>query len=152
MGIVPLFFPKLLTPTELFTETSKMSSFIRPFGNQRVNVFQTLLKSARLHYFPKFSCISDILSWKKSALEWSDILRLFVNTLTANNKNSSCNVHNFVTQVQTQLSQKKNFFSGFFIAFLRCASSLEHFEKQDEYRTLIISEIIDWEIGGYLNV
>ena len=41
-----------------------------------------------------------------SALVWSDILRLFVNTLTADNKYSRCNVHNFVEEVQTPLSQK----------------------------------------------
>ena len=27
-----------------------------------------------------------------------------------------------------------------------------HFEKKDEYPSLIISEIMDCEIGGYLNV
>ena len=29
---------------------------------------------------------------------------------------------------------------------------LEHFEKKDEYPRLIISEIMDCERGGYLNV
>ena len=29
---------------------------------------------------------------------------------------------------------------------------LEHFEKKDEYPSLIISEIMDCEISGYLNV
>ena len=42
----------------------------------------------------------------KSALVWSEILRLFVNTLTADNKYSRCNVHNFEQQAQTPLSQK----------------------------------------------
>ena len=46
------------------------------------------------------------MSWKKSALVWSDILRLFVNTLTADNKYSRCNVHNFSEEVETPLSQK----------------------------------------------
>ena len=41
-----------------------------------------------------------------SALVWSDILGLFVNTLAADNKYSRCNVHNFAHQVQTPLSQK----------------------------------------------
>ena len=58
------------------------------------------------HYFPIFPCIWDILSWKKSALVWCEILTLFVNTLTAHNKYSRCNVHNFAQQVQTPLSQK----------------------------------------------
>ena len=92
------------------------------------------------------------MSWKKSALVWSEILRLFVNTLTADNKYSSCNVHNFGQQVQTPLSQKQETFSGSFIAFLKCALNLEHFEKKDEYPSLIISEIMDCERGGYLNV
>ena len=46
----------------------------------------------------------------------------------------------------------KRFFSGFFIAFLKCAWNLEHFQKKDEYSSLIISEIIDAERRGYLNV
>ena len=58
----------------------------------------------------------------------------------------------FSEQFQTLLSQKQKAFSGFFIAFLKCAWNLEHFEKKDEYPSLIISEIIDAETAGYLNV
>ena len=87
-----------------------------------------------------------------SALVWSEILRLFVNTLTADNKYSRCNVHNLAQQVQTPLSQKQKTFCRFFIAFLKCPWNLEHFEKKDEYPSLIISEIMDCERGGYLNV
>ena len=78
-----------------------------------------------------------------SALVWSEILRLFVNTLTADNKYSRCNVHNFAQQLQTPLSQKQKTSCGFFIAFLKCAGNLEHFKKKDEYPSLIISEIMD---------
>ena len=72
--------------------------------------------------------------------------------LTADNKYSRCNVHNFAQQVQTPLSQKQNCFCGFFIRFLKCGWNLEHSEKKDEYPSLIISEIMDCENGGYLNV
>ena len=47
--------------------------------------------------------------------------------------------------------KKKNFF-WCFIAFLKCAWNLEHFHKHDEYPSLMISEIIDAEKHGYLNV
>ena len=87
-----------------------------------------------------------------SALVWSEILRLFVNTLTADNKYSRCNVHNFAQQVQTPLSQKQKKFCRFFIPFMKCAWYLEHFSKKDEYPCPIISEIMDCERGGYLNV
>ena len=61
-------------------------------------------------------------------------------------------MQNFLEQFQTLLSQKQNTFSGFFIAFLKYAWNLEHFQKKDEYPSLIISEIIDAERRGYLNV
>ena len=61
-------------------------------------------------------------------------------------------MQNFPEQFQTLLSQKQKTFLGFFIAFLNYAWNLEHFQKKDEYSSLIISEIIDAERRGYLNV
>ena len=55
-------------------------------------------------------------------------------------------------QFQTSLPQKQKTFSGFFITFLRCAWNLEHFQKNDQYASLIISEIIDAERRGSLHV
>ena len=43
-------------------------------------------------------------------------------------------------------------FSGFFIPYLECASNLEQFLKKDEHPSLVISEIVDSERVGYLNV
>ena len=83
---------------------------------------------------------------------WYEILTLFVNALTADDKYSGSNMQNLPQQFQTPLSRKENTFSGFFIAFLKCALNLEHFPKKDEYPSLIISEIIDAERRGYLNV
>ena len=87
-----------------------------------------------------------------SALVWSDILRLFVNTLTADIKYSHWYMPNLEQQVQTPLSQKEKTFSKFFIEYLKCAKNLKHFENKDEYPSLIISQIIDSERGGYGNV
>ena len=61
-------------------------------------------------------------------------------------------MQNLLQQFQTPLSHKQKTFSGFFIAFLECAWNLEHFQKKYEYPRLIISEIIDAERRGYLNV
>ena len=92
------------------------------------------------------------MSWKKSPSLWYEILRLFVNALTADDKYSGSNMKNLRQQFQTPLCQKQKTFSGFFIAFLECAWNLEHFQKNHEYPSLIISEIIDAETRGYLNV
>ena len=59
---------------------------------------------------------------------------------------------NFTQQLEAPLPQKQNTFSGLFLPFLKCALNLEHFEKKDEYPSLVISRIIDSERGGYLNV
>ena len=91
------------------------------------------------------------MGWKKSPSVWYEILRLFVNALTADDKYSGSNMQNFPQQFETILSQKQKTFSGFFIAFLKCALNLEHFQKKYEYPSLIISEIIDTERRGYLN-
>ena len=61
-------------------------------------------------------------------------------------------MQNFPEQLQTPISQKQKMFSLFFIVYLECASNLEHFEKKDENHSLVISEIIDSERVGYLNV
>ena len=47
---------------------------------------------------------------------------------------------------------KNKTFSGFFLPFPKCALDLKHFEKKDEYSSLVISKVIDSERGGYLNV
>ena len=59
---------------------------------------------------------------------------------------------NLPQQFQTPLSPKQKSFSEFFIAFLKCAWNLKHFQRKDEYSSLIISEIIDAERRGHLNV
>ena len=61
-------------------------------------------------------------------------------------------MQNLRQQFQTPWSRNQKIFYGFFIAFLKCAWNLEHFQKKDEYSSLIISEIIDAERRGYLNV
>ena len=61
-------------------------------------------------------------------------------------------MQNLPQEFQTPASQKQKIFSVFFIEFLKFAWNLEHFQKKDEFSSLIISEIIDAERRGYLNV
>ena len=61
-------------------------------------------------------------------------------------------MQNLPQQFQTPLSHKQKIFPEFFIEFLKCAWNLEHFQEKDESPSLIISEIIDAERRGYLNV
>ena len=87
-----------------------------------------------------------------SALVISDIFRLFVNTLSPDDKYSRRNMQIFWEQLQTLSSQEREAFCKFLIAFLKCAWNLEHSEKKEEYPSLIISEIIASEGDVYLSV
>ena len=55
-------------------------------------------------------------------------------------------------QFEGPLSQKQKTSSGLFLAFLKCALNLEHSGKRDECSSLVLSQVIDSERGGYLNV
>ena len=72
--------------------------------------------------------------------------------MTTDDKYSRRNMLNFRQQLEAILSQKQKTFSGFFTAFLEYAFNLEHFEKKDEYHSLVFSGIFDSERGGYINV
>ena len=87
-----------------------------------------------------------------SALVTSAMFRVFVNTLTSDDKYSSRNMQIFWQQLQTLLFQEEKTFRGFFIAFPKCARNLEHSERKEEYPRLIITAIIASERDIYFSV
>ena len=60
----------------------------------------------------------------------SEILGLFVNTLTDNDKYCLLYRHNLTQPIQILLSEKQKTFSQFFAAFFKCALNFEHFQKK----------------------
>ena len=60
------------------------------------------------------------------------ILRLFVNTLTADDKHYLLNRDNLTQPIQIQLSQKQKIFSEFFFPFLKSILNFKHFPKKDD--------------------
>ena len=88
------------------------------------------MKAARHHYYAFFPRILGKLSCKRSALLLSEILSLFANTLTANDKYSCHNMHNFLQQIQTLLSQKRKISSGFFFCISEMCMKFTTFWKK----------------------
>ena len=87
-----------------------------------------------------------------SSLVTSEIFRLFVNTLTPDDKYSRPNMQIFWQQLQMPLFQKSKSFRRLLIAFLKCSLNLEHSETKEDYSSLIITEIIASERDVYLSV
>ena len=70
-------------------------------------------------------------SWKKFLLVICKVLRVFVNTLAADDKYSVLNRDNLLQDVQMQLSQKRKTFSPrFFLHFRNLDSISNIFEKK----------------------
>ena len=72
------------------------------------------------------------MGWKKSLLVIHKIKRLFVNTLTANNKHSVLNRDILAQRIQMQLSQQQKTFSELFFAFLKSVLNFKHLPKKDD--------------------
>ena len=72
------------------------------------------------------------MRWKKSFLVIHKILRLFVNTLTADDKHYLLNRDNLAQRIQMQLSQKQKTFSELFFAFLKSKFNFKQFPKKDD--------------------
>ena len=63
------------------------------------------------------------------------ILRLFVNTLTADDKYSLLNKDNLTQRIQILLYQQDKTFSQFFCSFLKSTFNFEHLQKKDDPHT-----------------
>ena len=77
-----------------------------------------------------------------------ELLRLFVKTLTANDKYSLCNIWNLQKLSQIQLPKKhKNTFS-IFLSISEVWIKFSKFGKKDSLHSLCILEITDCETHG----
>ena len=68
-------------------------------------------------------------------LEIYKIVRVFVNTLTADDKHYLPNRDNLTQPIQMQLSEKQKTFSEFFFAFLKSILNYKHLPKKDDPRS-----------------
>ena len=90
---------------------SKKSRLRNFFNSQYAEGSQTMLKSAQQHFYHFFLSLSREWIWKMSLLVISEILELFLNTLTADDKYSLRKSENFWQPIQMKLSKKETFFS-----------------------------------------
>ena len=72
------------------------------------------------------------MRWKKSLLVIHKILRLFVKTLSTDDKHYLLNRENLAQQIQMKLSQKQKNFSELFFAFLKYILNFKHLPKKDD--------------------
>ena len=71
-----------------------------------------------------------------------EILEVFVNTLTTDDKYSNRNIQNLTQQLQTTMSQKQKTFYRIFITYPKSRRSSDVFVQKDESSSFSIYELL----------
>ena len=95
MTLIGYVFWNLQTAKDVVRWMCKKYGFRRPFNKRHDKRSQTLSKTEGQHLYHHYSWLWRLLSWKKSVLVICKILGLFVNTMTAADKNAVLNLDNF---------------------------------------------------------
>ena len=114
IGIANIF-PRLGTAKNLVKPLSKNHCFRTSFNRQQVKGSQTLVKSTGEIFYHIFWSLWGKMTCKIWPLLNFEILRVFVNTLTAEDKYPVGDCQNLQFNIEMQLSYKRKTFSNFFV-------------------------------------
>ena len=138
--ILNIFEKKVIGIADVFSKLQNVKSLVKPlsrkccfrtsFHSQRVNGCQTLLKSSWENFY-HIHFAREII-WKISVLLNFEILPVFVNTLTADDKHPVWDCENLQFPIQMQWSQKQKSFCEFFVQFMKSSWNFQHFRKKDK--------------------
>ena len=99
----------------------KSSYFRTHFESQRVHGHYTLLTRSWQHSYQNFPLMQNALSWKRSLLVRSEILRLFGNTLSSYHMYSRRQMKKICATGSTAIiSKTENIFSNLYCTFGMC--------------------------------
>ena len=146
--LLAYLFSKLPTVKGTVTQMFKYRRVIAPFYRQHVKRSKTLVKCPWEYFYKTRLLLWSKLTWETSLLLIFELLRVFIETLTADHRYSLSYIWNLQVLHQMSLSKKLKTFPEFFFAFLKSSSNFEHFEKKDDIHSQCISEIIDCQIYG----
>ena len=102
--VIANVLPKLENVKDLVRPHSKKRRFRSSFDSQHVKASETLGKSAWEHFYHIFSSLREEMTWKMSLLVKFEILGVFVQTLTADDRYRVQDCGNLPFPIQTPLS------------------------------------------------
>ena len=109
--VIANLFPKLQSVKIFVRKRSKEHRLRTGFGSQHVKASQMLVKSRWERFYHVFSSFSTNLIWKISPLVLGEILGVFFNTLTVDDKYPVQGCENLQLPIQMQLPEKRKGFS-----------------------------------------
>ena len=130
MIVIDNLFPKLQTAKNLVRKLSKTRRFRARFDSQHVKASQIIPKSPLECFYPVFPSFSEKLIRKLSPLVLGEVLQVFANTLTPDEKHCVKDCKKFGLPIKMQLSEKQNFFSIFLFHFWNLHQILNVLKKR----------------------
>ena len=130
MIVIANLFPKLQTVKNLVRTLPKKSRFRTRFESQHVKASQILTKSPWEPFYPVFFIILRAVELENVPLELDEILGVFVNTLSADDKYPVQDCQNLPLPIPMQFSEKRKTFSECFAKLLECTSNFKHFQRK----------------------
>ena len=117
--LLPYIFSKLPNVKGTDTQMFKYHRVIAPSYGQHVKRSKTLVKCPWQYFYKNCLLLWSKLTWETSLLLIFELLRVFIETLTADHRYSLSYIWNLQVLHQMQLSKKLKTFSGFFCLFLK---------------------------------
>ena len=130
MIVIANVFPTFQTVKILLRPLSKKHCFKTRFDNTPVKLSQIPVKYLWKCFYHIFSSFSGRLIRKTSSLVLGEVLGVFVNILTADDKYPLQDCENLQLPIQMQLSEKRKLFWEFFVTLLEPASIFKHFGRK----------------------
>ena len=130
MNLIVDAFPKLRTLKNGVRSLCKESHFRGHFKKQHGKQAEPPFKSELQHLYDTHRSLWKKMSWENSLLVIWKILRLFVNTLTADEKDSVLNRDNLMEPIQMQLSRKQIIFFAVFSTIFEIYVKFQTFSKK----------------------
>ena len=127
-----MYFRNYGRPKTWLDKRLKREVWQHPSTSNMVNAPKHI-SSLKNSKFPGFFWLLEAqLSFKNSLLVIWKLLRLFLNTFTADEKYSVLYREHLTHPIHMQLSQKQKPFSEFFSTFLKSRLNFEHIQKKDD--------------------
>ena len=141
MFLLAYLFSKLPTVKGTVTQMFKYHRVIAPSYGQRVKRSKTLVKCPSEYFYQNCLLLWSKLTWETSLLLIFELLRVFIETLTADHRYSLCYIWNLQVLHQMQLSKKLKKFSQFFAHFWNLHQVLNILKKKMIFIAIVFSKL-----------
>ena len=130
MTLIADIFSEIPAPKNMVRQMSKKPCFRWLLDTLHGKLVDTMLQSEWERVYKIYQSLWRKFHWKKPVLGIYKIIRLFVNTLTVDDKHYLLNSDNLTQPIQMQLYRRPKSFAEFYFCILKIYIKFETFAKK----------------------